>query len=147
MVDSLSVDLSLLGTLSAHSGSRRKNLCRGSPWFQVYLGSPTALTNWHSSQLSGTALSLSGLTVMVLGLVPLLLLWSGSSPSVDTKEVPRLNEFLALPPSGGLATPTQETTHREALVGCWNTPQLQLASAKRGSYLTSTRTGFRPFPA
>ena len=30
---------------------------------------------------------------MVLGLVPLSLLWSGSSPSVDAKEVPRLNDF------------------------------------------------------
>ena len=54
MVDSLSLDLSLLGTLSARSGSRHKNLCRGSPWFQVHLGSPTALTNWRSSRLSGT---------------------------------------------------------------------------------------------
>ena len=48
MVDSLSLDLSLLGTLSARSGSRRKNLCRGSPWFQVHLGSPTVLTNSHA---------------------------------------------------------------------------------------------------
>ena len=150
MVDSLSLDLSLLArhSLSARSGSRRKNLCKGSPWFQVYLGSPTALTNSHAPLDSlETVLSLLGFTVVVLGLVPLSLLWSGSSPSVDAKEVPRLNEFLALPPSGGLTTPTPETTHREALAGRWSTPRLQLASTKRGSYLTSTRTGFRPFPA
>ena len=30
---------------------------------------------------------------MVLGLVPLSLLWSDPNPSVDAKEVPRLNDF------------------------------------------------------
>ena len=83
---------------------------------------------------------------MDLGLVPLKLLWSGSSPSVDAKDAPMLNEFLALTPSGGLATPTQETTDREAVAGRWNTPWLQHASTKKGSYLTSTHTGFRLFP-
>ena len=98
----------------------------------------------HSSPLWNCIWALSWVD---LGLIPLKLLWSGSSPSVDAKDAPRLNEFLALTPFGGLATPTQETTHREALPGRWNTPRLQHASTKRGSYLTSTRTGFRPFPA
>ena len=94
MVDSsLLVSLGSAHSLSIRFGSRCKNLCKGSPWFQVYLGSPTALTNWRSPLFSGTVLSLSGLTVVVLGLVPLSLLWSGSSPSIDAKEVPRLNDF------------------------------------------------------
>ena len=45
------------------------------------------------SALTGTVLSLSGLTVVDLGLIPLKLLWSDPSPSVDAKEVPRLNDF------------------------------------------------------
>ena len=70
---------------------------------------------------------------MDLGLVPLLLLWSDPSPSVDAKEVPRLHRFLALTPSGGLTTPTWETTHCKALASHWNTPQLQHTFIKRGS--------------
>ena len=147
MVDP-SLDLSRLSTLSlslwltTQKFVQRFPLGSGIPGFP-YCTNELALL----SALWNCPLSLSGLTVVDLGLVPLSLLWSGSSPSVDAKEVPRLNEFLALPPSGGLATPTRETTHHEALAGRWNTPRLQLASTKRGSYLTSTRTGFRPFPA
>ena len=137
-----SLSISLGSSLSVCSSSWRKNLCRGSPWFHVYLGSPTALTNWHTPLLSRTV----SLSLRVdLGLIPLKLLCLDPSPSVDAKEVPRLNGFLALTPSGGLATPTRETTHREVLAGHWNTPRLQHTSTKRGSYLTSTRTQFRPF--
>ena len=144
MVES-SLSISLGSSLSICSSSQSKNLCRGSPWFQVYLGSPTALTNSHAPLLSGSV-SLLEPSIVDLGLVILLLLWQNPSPSVVTKEVPKLNEFLALPPSGGIATPTRETTQYEALAGQWKTPRLQHAFIKRGSYLTTTRTGFRPFP-
>ena len=95
MVDSLSLDLSLSALslcslwLSTQKFVQRFPLVSGIPGFPYRTNELTLL-----SALSGTvSLSLSGLTVMVLGLVPLSLLWSGSSPSVDAKEVPRLNEF------------------------------------------------------
>ena len=49
---SLALSLSQLVSLSARSGSWHKNLCKGSPWFQVYLGSPTAVMNQHAPLLS-----------------------------------------------------------------------------------------------
>ena len=96
MVES-SLDLSLGSALflcslwlTAQKFVQRFPLVSGIPGF-TYCTNELA----RSSRLSGTVLSLSltGLTVVVLGLVPLSLLWSGSNPSVDAKEVPRLNDF------------------------------------------------------
>ena len=81
--------------------------------------------------LTGTVLSLSGLTVVDLGLVPLKLLWLGSSPSVDAKEVPRLNEFWLYRLLEGSQHPPGSllTAKRGRSLGH---PRLQLTSAKGG---------------
>ena len=100
--------------------------------FQVILGSPTALTNWRSPLLSlELSLSLLGLTVVVLGLVPLKLLWSDPSPSVDAKEVPRLNDFWLYRLLEGSRHPPGSllTAKRGKSLGH---PRLQLTSAKGG---------------
>ena len=133
MVDFLSRSLSARHSLCSLWLSVQKFVQRF-PLVSGILGFPYCTNELACSPLLalGTVLSLSGLTVVVLGLVPLSLPWSGSSPSVDAKDVPRLNEFLALPPSGGLATPTREPTHREALRQVARTPRLQLTSAKGG---------------
>ena len=118
-----------------------RNLWRGSLWLEVYLGIPhyTRVTLCPLSSWS-LALPLTGLR----GVAPLVAL--DPSPNVDAKEVPRMNEFLALTPCGGLATPTREATHRETRQVTGKPP----ASAhlhQRGPYLTIVRTGFHPFPA
>ena len=140
--------LSQLSTLSVHSSSRCKNLCRGFPLVSSIPGFPyrtNELALLFSSHGNYLSLSLSGLIVVVLGLVALSLLWSGSSPSIDAKEIPRLNEVLSLPPSGGLATPTREPTHRETQ---WVTgkPLLQCTSAKGVPTILTSALAFSRFP-
>ena len=98
------------------------------------------------SALWNCPLSLSGLTVVDLGLVPLSLLWSGSSPSVDTKEVPRLNEFwLYRLLEGSRHPPGNLLTARRS--GSLGKPPASAHLRQRGPYHTNVRPGFQSFPA
>ena len=99
MVDSLSLSLSPSAQhslcslwLSTQKFVQRFPLVSGIPGFPYCINELALLPALWNCPLS-LSLFLLGLTVVVLGLVPLSLLWSGSSPSIDAKEVPRLNDF------------------------------------------------------
>ena len=135
----LSLSLSRLVTfcllrLLAQKFVQRFPLISGIPGFPYY-------TNKLAHSLSSLELSLFRLSEVDLGLFPLQLLWSDPSPSVDTKDAPRLNEFLALTPFGGLTTPTREPTHRKTK---WvGGRHLALAHLRqRGPHHTIACTGF-----
>ena len=145
MVDP-SLDLSRLSTLSlslwltTQKFVQRFPLGSGIPGFP-YCTNELALL----SALWNCPLSLSGLTVMVLGLVPLLLLWSDPSPSVDAKEVPRLNEFwLYRLLEGSRHPPGNLLTARRS--GSLGNPRLQRTSAKGVPTTLTSALAFSRFP-
>ena len=88
-----SLSISLGSTLSLFALAFDTKICAEVPLVSGIPGFP-----YHTNKLAlpsalWNCLSLSGLFVVVLGLVPLLLMWSESSPSVDAKDAPRLNDF------------------------------------------------------
>ena len=114
-----------------------KNLCRGSPWFQVYQRFPYCTRLglsplWNDFSLSG----LCGAAHPVA---------SSPSPSKVAKVAPRMNKFLALTPFGRLATPTREPIHCETKWVARKPPAL-VHLCQRGSYHTIAHIGFQSFP-
>ena len=101
------------------------------------MGSPTALGS--HSPLWNWSPALFGLYRAAL---PIAL---DPSPSEVAKEVPRMDKFLPLTPSGGPTKPTREVTHYEMRL-VTRKPPASVHLHQRGPYQTTVHTGFRLFP-